>query len=247
VNVHIGMRRRPANNLSMTTCTATWLDCSESSSRSRALGRSCWKRGATPSRPRQLHWFKTMRTPQRLAEVSRDVESTQMIRYPATLRTRRPPYPTSSGKCFLAYAGDTFPENYLAAHIPDEDIREQVRAELRTIANEVAPSTEDKPSPTSAVSVPVFGNRQLLAVLAMAGPTTRIADRLDEFAAAAKQEDCAVVCGFVESRRVAHQVSEQCQLGVRGVRPPRWPGAGLGGLPRPRPRGLRWSRHRGFR
>ncbi|MGX7729229.1 IclR family transcriptional regulator [Rhodococcus sp. 2H158] len=117
------------------------------------------------------------------------IESTQMIRYSAPLRTRRPLYPTSSGKCFLAYAGETFRENYLAAHIPDEDMREQVRAELRTIADEGVAINRGQTLPdVSGVSVPIFGNGHLLAVLAIAGPTTRIADRLDEFAAAAKEE-----------------------------------------------------------
>jgi len=117
------------------------------------------------------------------------IESTQMIRYSAPLRTRRPLYPTSSGKCFLAYAGDAFRESYLAAHLPDEDVREQVRAELRTIADEGIAINRGQTLPdVSGVSVPVFGHGQLLAVLAMAGPTTRIADRLDEFAAAAKEE-----------------------------------------------------------
>ncbi|NGP07748.1 IclR family transcriptional regulator [Rhodococcus sp. 14C212] len=117
------------------------------------------------------------------------IESTQMIRYSAPLRTRRPLYPTSSGKCFLAYAGETFRENYLAAHIPDEDMREQVRAELRTIADEGVAINRGQTLPdVSGVSVPIFGNGHLLAVLAIAGPTTRIADRLDEFAATAKEE-----------------------------------------------------------
>ncbi|MEO9330397.1 IclR family transcriptional regulator domain-containing protein [Gordonia aurantiaca] len=95
------------------------------------------------------------------------------VRYSAPLRTRRPLYPTSSGKCFLAHAGDAFRENYLAAHIPDEDMREQVRAELRTIADDGVAINRGQTLPdVCGVSVPVFGNGQLLAVLAMAGPTT---------------------------------------------------------------------------
>ncbi|WP_016695714.1 IclR family transcriptional regulator [Rhodococcus rhodochrous] len=117
------------------------------------------------------------------------IESTHMIRYSAPLRTRRPLYPTSSGKCFLAYANETFRENYLAVHIPEGEARDQVRAELSSIAKEGVAINRGQTLPdVSGVSVPIFGHEQLLAVLAMAGPTTRILDRLDEFAAAVKDE-----------------------------------------------------------
>lgn len=117
------------------------------------------------------------------------IESTHMIRYSAPLRTRRPLYPTSSGKCFLAYASERFRENHLALHISDVEVRNKARAELSSIAAEGIAINRGQTIPdVCGVSVPIFGQEQLLAVLAMAGPTTRILDRLDEFAVAVREE-----------------------------------------------------------
>lgn len=117
------------------------------------------------------------------------IESTHMIRYSAPLRTRRPLYPTSSGKCFLAYADESFRENYLATHLEDEDARDEARAELRSIAEQgVAINRGETLPDVCGVSVPIFGHERHLAVLAVAGPTTRTYDRLDEIAAAVKDE-----------------------------------------------------------
>ncbi|MFL4473087.1 IclR family transcriptional regulator [Paeniglutamicibacter sp. MACA_103] len=117
------------------------------------------------------------------------LESTQMIRYSAPLRTRRPLYPTSSGKCFLAYASERYRDVYLTAHIEKEDRRRQVQEELRGIARENVAINRGQTLPdVSGVSAPIFGNGKLLAVLAIAGPTARIATHLDEFAAAMKDQ-----------------------------------------------------------
>src|SRR5215475_8472440 len=61
------------------------------------------------------------------------IESTRVIRYSASLHSRRPLYPTSAGKCILAFAPARTRENYLTAHI-EPDRRERVRRELTEIA-----------------------------------------------------------------------------------------------------------------
>lgn len=117
------------------------------------------------------------------------VESSHMIRYSAPLRTRRPLYPTSSGKCFLAYSNESFREWYLDTHLGDEQSKERVRAELAQVREAgVAINSGQTLPDVSGVAVPVFGDGQLLSVMAIAGPTSRLATRLDDFAAAAKTQ-----------------------------------------------------------
>lgn len=55
------------------------------------------------------------------------IESTRVIRYSAPLHTRRPLYPTSAGKCILAFAPARMRENYLATHISEPEQRDLVR------------------------------------------------------------------------------------------------------------------------
>src|SRR5262249_15596234 len=62
------------------------------------------------------------------------IESTRVIRYSAPLHTRRPLYPTSAGKCILAFAPARMRENYLATHVSEPEQRELVRRELTEIA-----------------------------------------------------------------------------------------------------------------
>lgn len=112
------------------------------------------------------------------------VESTHLIRYSAPLRTRRPLYPTSSGKCFLAYANKSFREWYLDSHLEDEQSKDRVREELKQVrASGVAINRGQTLPDVSGMAAPLVSDGNLLAVLAVAGPTTRIADRLDDIAA----------------------------------------------------------------
>lgn len=115
------------------------------------------------------------------------VESTHMIRYSAPLRTRRPLYPTSSGKCFLAYATEPFREWYLDTHVPDQQSKDRAREELRAVRDAgVAINRGETLPDVSGVAAPVFGNGQVQAVLAIAGPTSRISGQLDDFAVETK-------------------------------------------------------------
>lgn len=126
------------------------------------------------------------------------VESTHPIRYSAPLRTRRPLYPTSSGKCFLAYANKSFREWYLDSHLEDGQSKEQVCEELKQVRESGVAINRGQTLPdVSGVAVPLVSEGQLLAVLATAGPTTRIADRLDEIAAVAMAHSSEIVARYM--------------------------------------------------
>lgn len=115
------------------------------------------------------------------------IESTQPLRYSAPLRTRRPLHPTSSGKCFLAFGTESFRENHLAAHVPDEAERERLRAQLAEVAaTGVAINRGETLLDQSGVGAPVFESGAVAATLAVAGPTTRLAEALGELAEATK-------------------------------------------------------------
>ncbi|GAA1954739.1 IclR family transcriptional regulator [Amycolatopsis minnesotensis] len=124
------------------------------------------------------------------------VESTQMIRYSAPLRTRRPLYPTSSGKCILAFATSRFRDNYLATHIADPGERERVGRELAEIATAgVAINRGETMPDVFGVGVPVVHNGRVAAVIAVAGPSNRMIDSIGDIAETAKA--------------AAHEVSER--------------------------------------
>ncbi|MGW5649142.1 IclR family transcriptional regulator [Saccharopolyspora sp. NPDC003752] len=117
------------------------------------------------------------------------IESTQLIRYSAPLRKRRPLYPTSIGKCLLANLDRASREAYLREHFPDPDERDRVERELADIAADgVAYNRGETVPDVSAVAGPVLSHRADAgtAAVSIAGPTTRVADRLDEMAAAVR-------------------------------------------------------------
>jgi DNA-binding IclR family transcriptional regulator len=116
------------------------------------------------------------------------VESTQVIHYFAPLRTRRPLYPTSSGKCFLAFATERFRDKYLATHVADTTAHDRIRAELSTIAAEgIAINRGETLPDVCGVAVPIFNRERVAAALAIAGPTSRVIDQIPDIAEAAKQ------------------------------------------------------------
>ncbi|BAH52890.1 IclR family transcriptional regulator [Rhodococcus opacus] len=115
------------------------------------------------------------------------LESTQPIRYSPTLRIRRPLYPTSAGKCFLANMTERSRENYITAHFPDDTERSRVREELSTVAEQgVAINRAETLPDLYAVSAPIFDIGQVAAVITIAGPVRRFVDRLDDFLDATK-------------------------------------------------------------
>ncbi|MFE7120408.1 IclR family transcriptional regulator [Streptomyces sp. NPDC057654] len=116
------------------------------------------------------------------------LESTQVIRYSAPLRTRRPLYPTSTGKVALAHRDTARRNAYLRARLPDERERARVREELAAVAAEGVAFNRGETLPdVSATAAGVFaGDGRLVACLAVAGPTPRIAERLDTVADAVR-------------------------------------------------------------
>lgn len=117
------------------------------------------------------------------------IESTNVIRYSAPLRTRRPLYPTSSGKCILAFSPERFRENFVLTHFEDKEQRARVSLELKDVcARGVAINRGETLPDVSGVAVPILAGSQLVSVLAIAGPTTRLSSSLDDIAEAAKAE-----------------------------------------------------------
>jgi DNA-binding IclR family transcriptional regulator len=115
------------------------------------------------------------------------IESTRVIRYSAPLHTRRPLYPTSAGKCILAFAPARTRENYLTTHFPEPDRRELVRRELTEIAvTGIAANRGETEPDDSGIASPILISDQLAAVICISGPTARILDRLDEIAVATR-------------------------------------------------------------
>lgn len=120
------------------------------------------------------------------------VESTQLIRYSAPLKVRRPMWPTSTGKCFLAHLGDARRASYLRDHFSSQSERESAAAELAEVRrNGYAVNRGETLPDISAVASPIVTKGRVLACLAIAGPSPRFGPSLDAAAdavcAAARQ------------------------------------------------------------
>jgi DNA-binding IclR family transcriptional regulator len=108
------------------------------------------------------------------------VDSSQPIRYSPPLHQRRPLYPTSTGKCFLAHMSPGRRRDYLDAHVPAE-ARPRIERELQEVrARGFAINRGETLPDISAAGSPVTVNGRVIACLAVAGPTSRMADRLEE-------------------------------------------------------------------
>lgn len=112
-------------------------------------------------------------------------ESQQLIRYSAPLRTRRPLYPPSAGKVVLAYRSARRRDGYLDAALPSTAERDAARTELaRVRADGVAFNRGETLPDVSAAARPILVAGEVRAVIAVAGPTTRILDQLPAVAEA---------------------------------------------------------------
>jgi DNA-binding IclR family transcriptional regulator len=123
------------------------------------------------------------------------VESSQVIRYSAPLNRRRPLWPTSSGKCFLAHFAPRRRAAYLTEHVDEarrgavEDELEQVRAQGYAInRGETVPDV-------SAAASPILVDGRVVGCLAVAGPSFRIAGRLEQVAAGLRHEAARIAQG----------------------------------------------------
>lgn len=111
------------------------------------------------------------------------VDSTQLIRYSAPLHQRRPLMPPSAGKVFLAHLPARKRQAYLRSYVdashasrPAADVEAEL-AEIRESGVAVNRG-ETLPDITGVASGIVVGDAVGLA-LSIAGPTTRMADKVD--------------------------------------------------------------------
>ncbi|GAA3385003.1 IclR family transcriptional regulator [Cryptosporangium minutisporangium] len=120
------------------------------------------------------------------------VESRRMIRYSAPLNQRRPLYPTSSGKCFLAHFSPRRRAAYLAEHV-EEARRALVEDELERVREQGYAVNRGETVPdVSAAASPIVVQGRVVGALAVAGPSARMADELEQVAAAVRDEAAKV-------------------------------------------------------
>ncbi|WP_158887073.1 IclR family transcriptional regulator [Amycolatopsis anabasis] len=121
------------------------------------------------------------------------IESTRLIRYSAPRRRRRPVYPTSSGKSLLANLGERRIDAYLREHFPDPIRAAEVAAELaRVRADGVAFNRGETAPDVSAAASVVREHGRVAASIAVAGPSTRMAAKLDVIAVAVREAAAGV-------------------------------------------------------
>lgn len=114
--------------------------------------------------------------------------SSHMIRYATPFHERRPLYPTTSGKCFLAFASRSTRLSYLENRFPAEQLQTVLQELAEVERTGLAFNRGGTLPDVSAVASPVFVNGQMVHAMAVAGPTSRIEDRLDDIGEVLKQE-----------------------------------------------------------
>jgi len=115
------------------------------------------------------------------------VESTQLIRYAAPLRQRRPVYPTSTGKCFLARLPPDRRDAILTAFLTDPAALATARTELtRAAAEGVAYNHHETVPDVSAAAGLVEVPGRTPVAIAVVGPSGRVEPQLPTIAAAVK-------------------------------------------------------------
>jgi DNA-binding IclR family transcriptional regulator len=134
-------------------------------------------------------------------------ESSNPIRFMASIGEKRPLYSSSGGRVLLAYQPAEWQEQYLrrvklVAHTPKTVVN---KAELRKMLRHIretglARTHDDVHEGVSAFAAPVFGRTgDVIAALALAAPTSRANERQDLFARLVMQAaaDISAVMGFV--------------------------------------------------
>ncbi|UVE93826.1 IclR family transcriptional regulator [Dietzia sp. B32] len=116
------------------------------------------------------------------------VESAKEVRYSPAIGTRRPLYPTSAGRCFLANAQPSYRDRFLERAFPLPAERDRVSCDLQRVRDEgLAVNRGDTLSDLHAVSAPIFDGRTVAGVLTIAGPSARFVERLDDLSAAVRE------------------------------------------------------------
>lgn len=106
--------------------------------------------------------------------------------YQPRLRERRPILPTSAGKLFLAHTDDNDREHTLAS-VP-ENVRQAFATELDDIRESgMAFNRGETVADVGAVAVGAYEEGRLTACLTVAGPLSRVSERLGYFGAMAQE------------------------------------------------------------
>jgi DNA-binding IclR family transcriptional regulator len=110
------------------------------------------------------------------------VESVQAIRYCAPLNTRRPVYPTSAGKCFLAHFPMRKRDAYIKSYVAPLSV-DAVQHELSLVRERGYALNRGETVPdVFAAASPILIGGQPAACLAVAGPRMRMEDKLERVA-----------------------------------------------------------------
>lgn len=108
------------------------------------------------------------------------VESSHAIRYTPLRGLRRPLYPTSAGKCFLAHAPRQFRNMYVERTLPSTRERHLAQAEIQKVIDMgYAINAGDTFPDLCAVSVPLFDGTRVAGVITVAGPISRTMEKID--------------------------------------------------------------------
>lgn len=115
------------------------------------------------------------------------VESAQAIRYVPALR-RRPLYPSSPGKVFLAAMPLPRQFAYLRASLEGQDAVRAAEQDLAEVRRQGVAFNRGETLPdVTGVAVPVSNGGTVMAALGLAGPTSRMTAKLDETAEAVRE------------------------------------------------------------
>jgi DNA-binding IclR family transcriptional regulator len=111
-------------------------------------------------------------------------EPKQMIRASPPLHQRRPIWPGSSGKVFLAFMDPTRRERYINRTHKDVGERARINAELEAVrANRIAFNLGEMDPALYGVASPILvPGMEVTLAIGVSGLGTRMADRMDEIA-----------------------------------------------------------------
>ena len=110
------------------------------------------------------------------------VEPDTLIRASPARNKRLPLWPRSSGKIFLAFMEPRRADAYLRRHYPDRGESDGIRAELQTIRERhIAINIGGRGGDELGVASPIIhGSAPVTTALALAGPVTRMQEKLDD-------------------------------------------------------------------
>jgi DNA-binding IclR family transcriptional regulator len=124
------------------------------------------------------------------------VESDQVIRYAPPLNVRRPIYPTSAGKVFLAYLPVRQRAKLMTLAGGPASVTPESLAELESVpALGFATNRGETVPDVYAVASPILIDGSVEACLQVAGPAVRVADQLQSFGELAAREARAISSG----------------------------------------------------